>query len=388
VHSDTTFDPGSGGVLAMKLDSSSNLTVTGTIAASNFSGTSSGTNTGDQTNITGNAGTVTNGVYTTGDQTIGGTKTFSSTIVGSINGNSATVGGFAAAQTYTSTGNAAGSFLGGHYSSGGTEKPNSGTFGSGKFKVAMLSGGNLGFGGSWNDVMWVSSYNGGDVKSSHALVFDKYSTNVWVSDQDFDSGSWGTGHLLLHSSNFTSYAMAGAGYSANQNLNTNSTVQFGSIGVGVSPAVIAHFRGSGEMVRFENTSTASDGYTQLNFKAGSRNGYIWLGNQNTTSWAGAGGLNIYTENGNIDLWSNAVQRVRLQTDGHLVPFVNGTYNLGSASLRWNTVFTSDLSLSNGIGDYTIVEGEEKLYLYNNKNNKVYSFVLQEEDPTTATPKKS
>jgi len=41
--------------------------------------------------ITGNAGTVTNGVYTTGDQTIGGTKTFSSTISGSINGNAATV---------------------------------------------------------------------------------------------------------------------------------------------------------------------------------------------------------------------------------------------------------------------------------------------------------
>jgi hypothetical protein len=290
-------------------------------------------------------------------------------------------------KTYTSTGNAAGSFLGGHYSSGGTEKPNSGTFGAGKFKVAMLSGGNLGFGGSWNDVMWVSSYNGGDVKSSHALVFDKYSTNVWVSDQNFDSGSWGTGHLLLHSSNFTSYAMAGAGYSANQNLNTNSTVQFGSIGVGVSPAVIAHFRGSGEMVRFENTSTASNGYTQLNFKAGSSNGYIWLGNQNTTSWAGAGGLNIYTENGNIDLWSNAVQRVRLQTDGHLVPFVNGTYNLGSASLRWNTVFTSDLSLSNGIGDYTIVEGENDLFLYNNKQNKVYKFMLQEVNAEDATPKR-
>jgi hypothetical protein len=34
VHSDTTFDPGSGGVLAMKLDSSSNLTVTGTITSS------------------------------------------------------------------------------------------------------------------------------------------------------------------------------------------------------------------------------------------------------------------------------------------------------------------------------------------------------------------
>ncbi len=41
--------------------------------------------------VLGNAGTVTNGVYTTGNQTIGGTKTFSSTISGSINGNAATV---------------------------------------------------------------------------------------------------------------------------------------------------------------------------------------------------------------------------------------------------------------------------------------------------------
>jgi hypothetical protein len=41
--------------------------------------------------ISGNAGTVTNGVYTTGNQTIGGVKTFSSTIVGSINGNAASI---------------------------------------------------------------------------------------------------------------------------------------------------------------------------------------------------------------------------------------------------------------------------------------------------------
>jgi hypothetical protein len=41
--------------------------------------------------INGNAATVTNGVYTTGNQTISGTKTFSSTIHGSINGNAATV---------------------------------------------------------------------------------------------------------------------------------------------------------------------------------------------------------------------------------------------------------------------------------------------------------
>ena len=42
------------------------------------------------TQLTGNASTVTNGVYTTGNQTIGGIKTFSSTIYGSINGNAST----------------------------------------------------------------------------------------------------------------------------------------------------------------------------------------------------------------------------------------------------------------------------------------------------------
>ena len=41
--------------------------------------------------VTGNAGTVTNGVYTAGNQTIAGVKTFSSTISGSIDGNAGTV---------------------------------------------------------------------------------------------------------------------------------------------------------------------------------------------------------------------------------------------------------------------------------------------------------
>jgi hypothetical protein len=128
-----------------------------------------------------------------------------------ISGNANTVGGYYAAQTYTSTGNAAGSYLGGHYSSGGAEKPNSGTFGAGKLKLAMLSNSNLGFGGPWNDVLWLSAYTGGDVKGSHALVFDKYSSNVWVSDQTYDSATWGTGYLLLHSGNYTSYALSTGG---------------------------------------------------------------------------------------------------------------------------------------------------------------------------------
>lgn len=72
---------------------------------------------------------------------------------------------------------------------------------------------------------------------------------------------------------------------------------------------------------------------------------------------------------------------------NILPSANVTYNLGSTTARWATVFTGDLDLSNGIGDWTIVEGEEDLFIYNNKKNKVYKFNLIEVDPAAAPPKK-
>jgi hypothetical protein len=41
------------------------------------------------------------------------------------------------------------------------------------------------------------------------------------------------------------------------------------------------------------------------------------------------------------------------------------------------VYTGDLSLKNEHGDWTIVEGEDDLFIYNNKKNKVYKFNLIE-----------
>jgi hypothetical protein len=54
-------------------------------------GSATSASTATTANSATTAGSVTNGVYTVGDQTIGGTKTFSSTIVGSVNGNAGTV---------------------------------------------------------------------------------------------------------------------------------------------------------------------------------------------------------------------------------------------------------------------------------------------------------
>ena len=76
----------------------------------------------------------------------------------------------------------------------------------------------------------------------------------------------------------------------------------------------------------------------------------------------------------------------LSVSGNILPRANITYNLGSATARWANVYVGDLSLSNGIGDWTIVEGEDDLFIYNNKKNKVYKFNLTEVDPSVAPPK--
>jgi hypothetical protein len=401
-----------------------NITATGTISASNYSGThsgtSSGTNTGDQTNISGNAATATtagalssmnisqftnNSGYITGisfanvsskPTTISGYGITDAITTGNIGSqsvsNAATVASLTPFQFFNNMGqnhstqtdfNSISNF-GFRFVQGSTNGPGTGS--------SQFYGFSIGLGNdyAYSDYalqLAIPRYPASD----KYITFRTREATTWGSWNKISagyadsagsvSGANVSGNISGNASNITSYTI-------NQSVGTGNAVQFSSVGVGVSPAVTLHARGSGEMVRFENTSSGTNEYTQLNFKAGTRNGYIWLGNQNTSSWAGAGGLNIYTENGHMDFWTTAVQRIRIQNDGHMVPFVSATYNLGSSSLRWNTVFTSDLSLSNGIGDYTIVEGEEKLYLYNNKNNKVYSFVLQEEDPTTATPKKS
>jgi hypothetical protein len=72
----------------------------------------------------------------------------------------------------------------------------------------------------------------------------------------------------------------------------------------------------------------------------------------------------------------------------LIPTAASTYDLGSTTAAWRHVYTSDLHLSNEKhesgnvvdgtrGNWTVQEGEEVLYIINNKNGKRYKFSLEE-----------
>jgi len=187
----------------------------------------------------------------------------------------------------------------------------------------------------------------------------------------------------------------------------------GNVGIGSSsPEAILHIAkstsaGVGGQLVIDNPAASATGNTaELSFLTddgasgtGTRNARILTINENANS--GAARMELHTwdggtsaarltikSGGNVGIGTTDPSSFKLQVAGNIGPEANGTRDLGSSSLRWSTVYTSDLSLSNGIGDWTIVEGEDDLFIYNNKNNKVYKFTLQEVDPSTATPKKS
>ena len=62
---------------------------------------------------------------------------------------------------------------------------------------------------------------------------------------------------------------------------------------------------------------------------------------------------------------------------HLFPSADNASDLGSSAKRWRNIYTNDLHLNNDRGDWTIIEEEEYLSIRNNKNGKMYKFVLEE-----------
>ena len=74
--------------------------------------------------------------------------------------------------------------------------------------------------------------------------------------------------------------------------------------------------------------------------------------------------------------------------GNINPSSDDTHDLGNASTRWRNIYTGDLHLSNEgkeegnevdgtTGNWTIQEGEEHLYIINNKSGKKFRFALEE-----------
>jgi hypothetical protein len=199
--------------------------------------------------------------------------------------------------------------------------------------TAPSSGGTITGGGTTN---YLSKWTGASALGN-SLVFDN-GTNVGIgtTSPNVELAIYKSDTPRLHLQNSTSgtasndgfqVALSGAdGYLwnwengatifATNNAERMRITSGGNVGIGITnPQYKLHIQGSGLMASIQNLSAGTDEYSQLEFAAGNRRGYIWLGNENTSAWAGAGGLNIYTSNGNIDFWTSGVQHVRIKDNG-------------------------------------------------------------------------
>jgi hypothetical protein len=178
---------------------------------------------------------------------------------------------------------------------------------------------------------------------------------------------------VMSTTNIARLATTGSNtFVGNQTISGSTIFRNNSNGTNVS------IGGTAYGIRIDNGGTFSTGRSTIfgvdNTFLGS---YQPLGLQGSIVYIGTSGTDIVT-----------VESTGVTVAGNIIPNTNGTRDLGSSALRWSTIYTSDLSLNNGIGDWTIVEGEDDLFLYNNKKGKVYKFALTEVDPNVATPKKS
>ena len=99
--------------------------------------------------------------------------------------------------------------------------------------------------------------------------------------------------------------------------------------------------------------------------------------------------NIYLgciHNGDVIVRQNSQNRFQFAAGG-FNPLTDNVYDLGNSSLRWRNLYTTDLQLSNKggenevdgtWGDWTLQEGEDKIFMINNRTGKKYSLKMEEE----------
>ena len=84
--------------------------------------------------------------------------------------------------------------------------------------------------------------------------------------------------------------------------------------------------------------------------------------------------------------NTAAERLRISSNGNVLPGADNAQDLGSTTLRWANVYTGDLHLSNEgrgndvdgtSGAWTMQEGSNDLFLINRNTGKKYKFNLTE-----------
>jgi len=196
--------------------------------------------------------------------------------------------------------------------------------------------------------------------------------------------------------------------SANATPTVKMLVQYtGYVGIGeTSPDNKLHITGANwnnAHIKIERTDVGGSNDAGLVFKsaAGAATdtglGGIWFQNaldsnayaliraRTDDSSGTSGRLEFMT--GTSSVGNGTTPALIIDSSGHLLPGSDSAKNLGSTSKRWDNLYVNDMHFSNEgsdgndvdgtTGDWTLQEGEEYLYVINNKSGKKFKFSLEE-----------
>ena len=251
-----------------------------------------------------------------------------------------------------------------------------------------------------------SATNADTVDSLHATSFLRSDANDTLDG----NLTFAAGHYIKRADNKSGFftGLHGSGsnndthsnpiYTIGPNYNPALTTLGNMYGIGYTHGGNSSFGPGGAWGLY----VAADGDARIFLDASY--GRIYINDGNTIIQEGDGnGIRIQTNNGYVDIGSMNTSYAHFQTDrtqfyfnkqvivnGNIKPYSNNNFDLGDSSNRWANIYVNDLQLSNEAkkdeggndvdgtwGNFTIQEGENDLYLINNRNGKKYKFNLTE-----------
>jgi len=222
----------------------------------------------------------------------------------------------------------------------------------------------------------------------------KLVVNTIEADTGISSVSFGSSISLSSTSKFF-FGAAGIDIGADTNINRPAS---GVLGFNINSSEKARIDSSGRLLLgttdigytsfADNLTIADSANCGITLRSGTSNqGNIYFSDGTGTSADTYRGYITYAHADNDMLFAtNSVERLRIKSDGNVLPASNNSYDLGSTSHRWRNIYTNDLNLSNEgssndvdgtWGNYTIQEGESDLFLINKRSGKKYKFNLTE-----------
>ena len=94
-----------------------------------------------------------------------------------------------------------------------------------------------------------------------------------------------------------------------------------------------------------------------------------------------------SNSGNLTAEQCNLELARFDANGHFVPGANDARDLGTSSKKWRNIYVMDMHFSNEggspnsvdgtTGNWTLQEGEDGIFMINNKNGKKYEMMLKE-----------